>query len=651
MADDLDILKKRILERDRRVPVPSTVETLRKTMTPDGAWPDVDYADQSRSAWTPPRHLSRLTDLAQAFAAGDETVKKSLFRALDYWFLQDPQNPNWWWNVIGVPRTLANNLLLLDDHLTPAQRAKGIEILTRGKLGMTGQNLVWVAEITAKRGILTRDANLVSEAYARMAEEICITTKEGIQPDFSFHQHGALLYNHGYGAGFASDCTQIASLVAGTRFAFSQEKIDILTAYVLDGSQWMLRGQMPDYSAKGREITRKGPSARYLIGACDHLLSLSSTRKPELQALKHSLEQRTAPPVSGNKHFWRSDIMCHHRPSYYASARMFSTRILSTDGPANSEGLKSHHLSDGCNYLFLRGDEYEGIFPVWDWQKIPGTTIAQTGEFPGKPNIFGEKSFVGGTSNGAYGLAAFDLKRDSLTARKSWFFFDREYVCLGAGISATCEVPVFTTLNQCLLRGPVTVSGLAVPEGDRAIPQAQWVHHNGVAYCFLEPGNLHMRNAPQAGNWWEITHSYGQEPLAMDVFTLWIDHGIHPQNATYAYLVAPDMQVGDVPQYTAAHGVHILCNTPALQAVHHNDQHITGMAFYEPGICDIAPGLAVTVDHPCLVLLCDKTLSVSNPENEPLTVAVTLTSKRRTQTHRIALPGGFEAGSTVTLTR
>jgi len=39
-------------------------------------------------------------------------------------------------------------------------------------------------------------------------------------------------------------------------------------------------------------------------------------------------------------------------------------------------------------------------------------------------------------SDGSYGLAACDFERDGLTARKSWFFFDDEIVCLGAGIMA-----------------------------------------------------------------------------------------------------------------------------------------------------------------------------------------------------------------------
>ena len=61
-------------------------------------------------------------------------------------------------------------------------------------------------------------------------------------------------------------------------------------------------------------------------------------------------------------------------------------------------------------------------------------------------------------SDGNYGLAAFDLVRDGLTARKSWFFFDDEYACLGAGITCGSDNLVATTINQCNLVGDVLVA-------------------------------------------------------------------------------------------------------------------------------------------------------------------------------------------------
>jgi len=44
----------------------------------------------------------------------------------------------------------------------------------------------------------------------------------------------------------------------------------------------------------------------------------------------------------------------------------------------------------------------------------------------------GATAFAGGVSDSLYGASAFELNFDSVTAKKAWFFFDKEVVCLGA---------------------------------------------------------------------------------------------------------------------------------------------------------------------------------------------------------------------------
>ena len=88
-------------------------------------------------------------------------------------------------------------------------------------------------------------------------------------------------------------------------------------------------------------------------------------------------------------------------------------------------------------------------------------TIMQKANLPGPNEIQKEglTSFVGAVTDGLYGAVAFDFKspHDPLVARKSWFFFDDEYVCLGSGIKSNPDLPVFTTINQVLMKSDVTV--------------------------------------------------------------------------------------------------------------------------------------------------------------------------------------------------
>lgn len=661
---DLRIVRDRLLAPLYRVPDMGRVRQLLDALRSDGSWPSIDYQSQHRSGWRTSRHLGQVSELARACVSpdsplrGDERLTRGVAASLDYWLVNDFQNPNWWHNQIGVPQSLAPILLLWDEHLTEAQRKKGIEILSRADLSMTGQNLVWLAEIVAARGILERNAERVAAAYGRISDEIRVTTEEGIQPDFSFHQHGACLYSHGYGAAFASDCSATAVLLSGTTFAFPPEKIDLLTRLILDGHQWLARGQTPDVGAIGRQTARANQSVSYLSRVAGNMLQLPTGREQEFEALELRTSGRPAPPLVGNRHFWRSDTMAHHRPGYYTSARMYSRRIVNTDGPSNGEGLRNHHIADGCNLLLRSGREYWNISPVWDWQKVPGTTVELTGQFAGSPRRRGETEFVGGVSDGTYGAAVFDLKRDRLAARKAWFFFDDQYVCLGAGITCDSTHPVITTVNQCLLQGPMLVSdGSTVRKLDRGaaeLSRGGWVYHDQVAYVFPQAGSLHVRAEQQTGSWHLIASEQPDRPTSDDVFSLWLEHGTRPAGGTYAYVVVPGVPPPSAAADVQSPDVEILRNDAVLQAVRQVSLSLTGAVFYEPGTLKISDELTLEVDRACLALLhqaADEfTVTLANPRNAALEVTVNVVHQGNTYQQKIDLPEGLQAGSSVTRT-
>ncbi|MBL8992636.1 MAG: hypothetical protein JNM63_04800, partial [Spirochaetia bacterium] len=127
----------------------------------DGSWPDVEYADRSRTAWLPMAHIDRLMVLTSAWAqlpanAGAKPVYKSAVdRALAFWVKRDPDSENWWHNMIGVQLVLDRIALVLDDVMTADERAQIVRILARSSTdGMTGGNLTWTAGHTVVRGVI-----------------------------------------------------------------------------------------------------------------------------------------------------------------------------------------------------------------------------------------------------------------------------------------------------------------------------------------------------------------------------------------------------------------------------------------------------------------------------------------------------------------
>ncbi len=659
---DLRVLRSRLCDATLQDGRADTNARLAATMRDDGSWADIDYADKTPSYWKPSNHLYRLVAMAKAYRGGKAAnLKPSILRGFDYWTNLDPRCPNWWHNQIGAPLAMGNLLILMGNDLSARQIAAGVRILNRATWKTwTGQNLVWGVTIQIVRGCVENSEPIVAEAYQRLYDEIRIAPlgQEGIQADFSFHQHGPLLYSGGYGLGFTTDCVRFIDLAKGTRFAPPPQKLRILESYILDGQRWMTRGGIFDYSATGRELTRPGKSAGPLAATAGKLAVIGERRDELLHYARLLQNDPAAKPLTGNRHFWRSDYMAHHRPTWFASVRMHSDRLLNTDGYINGENKQSHHLADGVTMLYLTGREYADIFPLWDWHRLPGITAPQgTKLIPNQVCFKGGTSFVGGVSNGTYGLAAMHVSRSGLDARKAWFFYDDEYLCLGSGITSASGNPINTTIEQCLARGETT-TGRFSPAGK---PQTQWLRHGNTAYILPADALIKTAVERRKANWNTIGASSAIEEQA--IFSLWLDHSADCKDAHYQYIVVPSMP-DDTGLDAIQSRIHILANTPAIQAAWHDQLKLLGIVFAKPGQVKTPAGWSISAYQPCLLLLQHHSdrieLSVSDPEggqphidvetnlpvipNDKDILGVDATMFRI----RIPLPTGLDAGRTVT---
>ena len=642
----------------------------------DGAWPDIDYADQTPGPWLTNEHLIRLLTMARRYSAPgqsfyqDAALRNAILAALNFWLAHDFQNPNWWHNQIGVPTSIGYTLLLMRPEITPAQHAQGMTILQRASLsGKTGANLTWSATVVLVRGSLALAPDLVAEAMAALYGELKIAGpgQEGVQADWSFHQHDALLYSGGYGQAYTVDAARFVLYAYNTRFAAPDAQYAVLAGHILDGQQWMMRGDTFDYSAIGRQIARPDQNGRAVVTVARQLAGIGGQRQAEFQALAaRGAGDPQAPPLVGNRHFWKSDFMAHQRASFYVSARMVSTRLYNTDGYINGEGRQTNNLAYGATLLYRTGQEYRNIFPVWDWQRVPGVTCEQFAAplDPAGLHVHGQTSFVGGVSDGLYGMAAMDLQLGSLAAKKAWFFFDEEWVCLGAGIACATDNPVLTSVNQCLRGGDVTVAGPGYKYTARGVGvhslRDGWVHHDRVGYHFPADVTATIRHMPQFGSWAAIGAG-SPDPLTLDVFNIWISHGAHPADARYHYTIYPDIDVSALDALVAEQRVMVLSNSAALQAVLHRPLGLCAMALYQAGALAGPLGWNLAADQPCLLLLREQQdgmlLAVANPENQQLTVTITIDrvlegdgcvplDEGHTQI-TVELPGGDTAGSSV----
>ena len=363
-------------------------------------------------------------------------------------------------------------------------------------------------------------------------------------------------------------------------------------------------------------------------------------RKAELDELIRLRKGTAKPSTSFAKFFWQTEHFVFQRPNFYTTVRMFSTRNANMEMPYNGPGKPTHHRADGTNYLVLKGNEYHNIWPVYDWQKISGTTVLQKPALPGPDDIQkrGLTRFVGAVTDDLYGAVVFDFKspHDMVEAKKSWFFFDEEYVCLGTDIWSESKLPVATTINQVLLKGDVTImqdgNKSLLPQGNRVTDKVKWVHHDRIGYIFPESAKVNVSNQNETGTWASITDqkNISKEPVNEQVFKLWFYHGARPTKAGYQYIVVPDVDQAKLMETSQDNrSIKILSNTDTVQAVFHGKLNMVQAAFYQAAALKVSPTFSLKIDSQGMAMVkMDgnriKAISVADPSRQLSRISITV---------------------------
>ncbi len=646
--NDLNIIKERIVEDLMQTKIDDAkVASILENMSKDGSFKGIDYSDLSRNAGFPHRHhTTNLVYLGKAFknkASGyynNSQVFDQIVKGLKYWVDHDFVGENWHNNQITTPTNLGELMLILGDQLPKDLVAKAQPIIGKANMNASGArpsgDRIVIAGILAKNLLFLGEFEEFNKIIRIIEGELKFSTgQRGMQHDYSFHHRTDRVNNtdsYGYGK-YANEFGDWSYYVANTKYAFSKDKINQLVDYYLDGIyKQSVYGIYADVSVQNRSISHKATFVARGTQEIERLLVSTDYRKKELLEIIQLRKGEVQPSASFAKFFWQTEHFVFQRPHFYTTVRMFSSRNRNMEVPYNGPGKTTHHRADGTNYVMLKGDEYLNIWPVYDWQKIAGTTILQKPHLPDPEDIQKEGSmdFVGAVTDGLYGSVAFDFKspHDPLEAKKSWFFFDDAYVCLGTAINSSSELEVATTINQSLLRSDVQVmeNGKVrlMTSGKRTLEDVKWIHHDNIGYVFLNPTSINLSNQTETGSWAQITDekNISKEPVHIDVFNLWFNHGSKPSNASYAYIVVP--QISRIKLNDRSNNncnIKILSNTASLQAVKEVKLGISQLNFFEAGAIEIEKGMKVQIKSSGLVQLKMKGgklvgLTVSDPSRK-----------------------------------
>ncbi len=645
-------------------------ETLQK----DGSWKEVNYADQSITNWSPNDHLANQQALILSYITEgsifyqNALVYDGIVNTFKYWINKDPKSSNWWHNEIGAPQLIGESLILIRFGKTklPADIEQSlIKMMEKGDpYTRTGANKTDIALHFFYRSLLTQDKPLIEASVQQLFEPVkMVYGEEGLQFDNAYLQHGPQLQISSYGAVFITGIVKLAKYVKDTPYALSADKLQLFSNYYRNSYLKTIRGQYIDFNVEGRGISRKNildkKSDKWRIITAK---SIDPANARDWDAAMARVEGSQSPNYQvkpSHTHYWSADYTTHIRPAYSFNVRIASTRTKRSEA-GNQENLFGKYLSDGATNIQVEGPEYFNIMPIWEWDKIPGVTSRDNAKEREMTKFWGEEGsneFAGGVSDQLYGATAYDLNYDSVSAKKAWFFFDKEIVSLGAGINSESPENITTTVNQSWLKGKVEGTMGNIEQDVVKAPlfnddKASWLLHNGVGYYFPAGGNVHISTTKQEGNWYQINNSFDKDPVSGNVFKMWFNHGVKPVNAAYSYIVLPAATKKEISGFKPA-VINIAANTPQLQAVYHNNLNMVQAVFYQAGVLNL-PSLSVSVDKPCILMVRDAgtakmTISVADPLHKESAVKVSLKQLGSGKVKEVVLnlPQKEMAGSTV----
>ncbi len=661
----------------------SELDKIMSLQKEDGSFPDIQYDDSALSNWSPTNHATRLLYLARAYITPGskyyqkKEVSDKIHSGINFWFRSNLVCRNWWYNEIGIPKTLGLVFLFIENELTPQEKADAVVVMNHSTFKQTGQNKVWQAGNVFLKALLLNDENLALRARDSIASEIYQTTNEGIQPDFSFHQHGPQQQFGNYGLAYISSMSYFANVFRGTMFAFSNSQINTLKNFVLDGENWVAWRGFLDVSACNRQLFKKAQVGKVMT-LCVAVNQLSkadpSNESKYSDLIKRNLQPGILPEKAMAKHFWNSELTVFRDASSYISVRSCSPRVKGTEF-TNNENKQGHYISDGCTIFMRNGDEYNDIFPIWDWNRIPGVTAplfdpakahTKTDDYK-NPN-----PFVGGLAHENNGISTFHLARNGVDAKKSWFYLDGVFVCLGANIKSANEKEIITDVNQCLQKGGAEISfnnGKKIFTNDTLLNSSaiNTVWHDSIGYYFPKNTPISYSEKTQTGDWHKVADPYTDEKISGKVFNLWINHGVNAKAfPTYEYVVLPAVSQKKLNDFVRKPSIEILQNNKDIQAVKLKNNRLFEFVLYKQGRVQTFSKNEFIDSKTCGLIMLEQdatkniTLTVAEPTQSKKTFRLSLTGKytgeyaiydsTTGQTDiKIQLPQGGEAGKCVTI--
>jgi hyaluronate lyase len=574
---------------------------------------------------------------------GNATMGEAITSGMD-WMVANIYTPtateygDWWDWEMGGPQGLVNAATLMYPDLTATEITNYCSAVD-GHLPGGSKNLYGWQNTTAAmdyatvmyvRGVLGKDSGRMTDAQTNTSNSYLYTTSgDGIYSDGSYLMHTSFAYNGGYGVELLSDVAELINLLSNSTWQVSSADQSNVVSWVSNSFEPSIYGGAMMDMMRGRFISRQNESEQTDGTLALYAIGEVAKFAPHAAGTSFSNFVKTPLLPPGQFQFADMDRVVALRTNFGLGISMSSTRIANYES-INGENLQGWFTGDGMTYLYLgSGDDAQFTGDFWPTvdDHLPGTTTEQFSH----TNTQGEdtvtsQNWVGGAQvAGSYGVAGMSIEpyATSLTGKKSWFMFDDEVVCLGAGITCGGGFEVDSTIEDRRLGTSPTNKFYA--EHSTNSPTMGWsTNLPTVYYCALDgvggyyfPGggaNLEAEFVSNTGEWNDIGSGQSTTTLTDDYLKLWYNFGVKPTNATYAYVILPNMNISQVIAYDGSPDIAIITNTATVQAVRKNALGVEAANFWTGGAhsADL-----ITVTEPSSVItyikVPDYSVGISDP--------------------------------------
>ncbi|KAI8061422.1 chondroitin AC/alginate lyase [Gongronella butleri] len=548
--DDLALIQhqKNLIVVNAHRPKFDRVSTWQILMNKTSLWEDIDYSAgcAARAANWPARdHLERVEIMAARWYDDQENqhhLLDQIHAALDYWFQHDFAEPdclmsggvaykncpcgtpglwmpNWYNQVIAVPRFVGNICLLVRGSLTTWEQEQCIKFTRRSYTMVEqhgGTNLLDVVYNGVSWALLIDAPEWAADAFERASRDLVLALpgEDGLQVDGSYMYHDRQLYTGNYGDTYMGDWVVLLDMMHVAKHAWkpSDDAWNALTTLVT-GSEWQMVAHPPtkkkpdnmltanwlwQYSTLSRMISTASHDAQNSAGVVMNITELAGMYEAwhkDANATSHyyksveTMASRLKRPytsanqgtLTGTRHFWQADYLVHRGLGFVVTLKMLSSRTTTAEC-LNGQNLLGSHLNDGAIFVYRAGDDYVDVFGAWHWHRLPGVSIPastrepnmaaakaaqHTGCHDGNARFQGKQAFVGAAvlQDQQLGTAVMhytDPRDPSISYKKTYFFFPSMYA-VDIDITSFIEIPVVNNATNATNSANGTTMNVPMP--------------------------------------------------------------------------------------------------------------------------------------------------------------------------------------------